>query len=66
MFTKVFFISIFAWFAIFGSLTVLVFVDHSNYKYLKQRQDTSNKIMEDGLVKHIKQEQQEQQAEKAK
>ena len=63
MFTKVFFISIFAWFAIFGSLTVLVFVDHSNYKYLKQRQGMSNKIMEDGRVKHIKP---EQQAEKAK
>ena len=54
MFTKGFFISIIAWFAIFGSLTVLVFVDHSNYKYLKQRQDTINKIMEDGRVKHIK------------
>ena len=63
MLTKGFFISIFAWFAIFGSLTVLVFVDHSNHKYLKQRQDTINKTMEDGRVKHIKP---EQQAEKAK
>ena len=63
MFTKGFCISIFAWFVIFGSLTVLAFVDHSNYKYIKQRQDTSNKIMEDGRVKHIKP---EQQAEKAK
>ena len=63
MLTKGFFISIIAWFVIFGSLTVLVFVDHSNYKYLKQRQDTINKTMEDGLVKHIKP---EQQAEKAK
>lgn len=63
MFTKGFFISIFAWFVIFGSLTVLAFVDHSNYKYIKQRQDTINKSMEDGRVKHIKP---EQQAEKAK
>ena len=63
MFTKGLLISIFAWFAIFGSLTVLVFVDHSNHKYLKQRQDTINKSMEDGRVKHIKQ---DQQAEKAK
>lgn len=63
MFTKGFFISIIAWFIIFGTLTVLVFVDHSNYKYIKQRQDTINKIMEDGRVKYIKP---EQQAEKAK
>ena len=63
MFTKGFFISIFAWFVIFGSLTVLAFVDHSNYKYIKQRQDTINKSIEDVRVKHIKP---EQQAEKAK
>lgn len=55
MFTKGFFISIIAWFVIFGSLTVLVFVDHSNYKYIKQRQNMINKIMEEGRVKHIQQ-----------
>lgn len=63
MLTKGFFISVFAWFVIFGSLTVLALVDHSNYKYLKQRQDTINKSIEDCRVKHIKP---EQQAEKAK